>query len=228
MISIRAAKIDDVSMISLIHAYCWRETYAFMPEAVLRSRSREFREQQWLNWFDSHEESDALFVIEADQKVVGFCFCCRNRDPEIDGRGELHAAYVLPDYRGRETGPVMMLTMVDFLAEQGLTPPVLWAFRDNPIRFWYAQMGWRSQIKRDRVIEGRRLPEVGYVCDDCDKLRQRLQRLVTRYSSEAALTQIPQHSQMLGRQKFPNQIAVSPGNNRKATEMNQQTPQGLL
>ena len=228
MISIRTAKIDDVSMISQIHAFCWRETYAFMPEAVLRSRSREYRQQQWLDWFDSHEDTDGLFVIEAGQQVVGFCFCCQNRDPEIDGRGEMHAAYVLPDYRGRETGPVMMLTMVDFLIEQGLTPPVLWAFRDNPIRFWYAQMGWRSQVKRDRVIEGRRLPEVGYVCDDCDRLRRRLQMLLTRYSSENALTQIPRHSQMPLHQTFPNPIAVSPGNNRKATEMNRQIPPGRL
>lgn len=113
MISIRAAKIDDVSMISQIHAFCWRETYAFMPEAVLRSRSREYRQQQWLDWFDLTKIAmDYSLSNRANRSLV--LFCCRNKDPDIDGKGEMHAAYVLPDYRGRETGPIMMLTMVDF------------------------------------------------------------------------------------------------------------------
>lgn len=228
MISIRPAKIDDVSMVSRIHAFCWRETYSFMPEPVLQSRNREFRKMQWLGWFESQNENEGLFVVEADHDVVGFCFCCPNSDPEINGRGEMHAAYVMPAHRGREVGPVMMLTMLEFMMARELTPPVLWAFRSNPIRLWYAQMGWRSQVKRNRVLESFAVPEVGYVCDDCDALWLRLTRLVRRYCGETALTQTQQHFQTIRRQSRSRQPAASHGNSQTATETGLQIHPGPL
>mgnify|MGYP000008414173 CR=1 FL=1 len=228
MIAIRFAKKDDVSKVSEIHAFCWRETYSFMPEAVLRSRNQEFRRLQWLNWFESRSRDEALFVLEADDDIVGFCFCCPNRDDAITGSGEMHAAYVLPKYRGREVGPLMMLTMLDFMEAHGLTPPALWAFKNNPIRLWYAQLGWRSEVKRDRVIENVAIPEVGYVCDDCRTLRARLTRLISRYGGETALKQTQPRFRTLQHQNSFHLPVVSHGNSQTVKETGLQTRPDLL
>ena len=71
MMTIRLAKKDDVSKVSQIHAFCWRETYSFMPRTVLQSRNRKFRKSQWIKWFESQAKDEALFVVEADHVVVG-------------------------------------------------------------------------------------------------------------------------------------------------------------
>jgi len=223
MMTIRLAKKDDVSKVSQIHAFCWRETYSFMPRTVLQSRNRKFRKSQWIKWFESQAKDEALFVVEADHVVVGFCFCCPNRDEAIQGRGEMHAAYVLPDFRGREVGPMMMMAMLDFMIGHELTPPVLWAFRDNPIRLWYAQMGWRAEVRRDRVIEGCAIPEVGYVCTDVGALHTRLRKLIRRYCGETALTQTRQRFQRNPHQSSFRLTAVSPDNSRTMTETGRQT-----
>ncbi len=176
-ITIRAGSLTDVKNISSIHALCWREVYSFMPDAVISARNTEYRAKQWCAYFDQ-QKPGKLFVVECKGDVVGFCFCCPNNDSEIDAKGEMHAAYVLPEYRGKLVGPLMMREMAKALKNAAQSPMCLWAFKDNPIRIWYAQMGWKRAVERDRQLVGHAIPEVGYVCHDTQALIIRLERIV--------------------------------------------------
>ena len=177
-LSLRSATRDDVEDISSIHAACWREVYGFMPSAVLDNRNREFRKKQWNNWFSNKGDNENLTVAESDGQVVGFSFCLKSDDPDAENLGEMRAMYVLPDYRGGATGPLMMRNMACFLREQGLAPMVLWAFKQNPIRLWYAQLGWKRFLERDRFLAGHGIPEIGYQHTDPDAFISRLDRLI--------------------------------------------------
>lgn len=184
--SLRMATKDDVDAISKIHASCWREVYSFMPDDVLNSRTAEYRKKQWNNWLQSEADDQSLVVLLGDDEVVGFCCCKPNNDPDAPARGEMHAMYVLPEWRGGPVGPMMFRQMAVFLTERDMTPMVLWAFKKNPVRRWYAQLGWQKFIERDRVIEGQGIPEVGYIHNDPEKLIGRLDRLLA--SSEKRRT----------------------------------------
>lgn len=226
MLEIRPSRHSDVEQIAAIHESCWREVYHFMPPEVLNGRDQTYRRRQWGTWFDTRKESDALFSVQSGTQIVGFCFCCANADSAIDGRGEMHAAYILPEFRGGPVGPLMMLTMAEFLAGHGLTPMVLWAFKSNPIRIWYSQMGWRQSVTRDRVLLGHSIPEVGYVCHDLDQLMNRLRGILSRPTSSVA-RQSPRRSGTSDRQGLPTS-PVSHGENRTPPERPRRTLSGRL
>lgn len=177
----KPANPQDSNDISIIHAFCWRETYDFMPPEVLNNRSEDYRKNQWESWFEKKKPSEALYKVVADKKIVGFCFCKENDDIDLpEARGELHAAYILPEFRGGIVGPLMMKTMAKFLRRQNQCPISLWAFRENKVRLWYAQLGFKRVVARDRLIFGHAIPEFGYVHPDPDDLIDHMEFLISR------------------------------------------------
>lgn len=180
---IELAKEEDLGKICEIHISCWQEVYHFIPDKVHKARTWKVRYLQWLRVLKEQKPGTALFVLKQNTgEVVGFCFCAPNEDCDLNAASELHAAYILPEFRGGITGPLMMSTMVKFLMERDLTPIGLWAFDENKIQRWYQMLGFKRSIRRDRVIENTYIPESGFVCLEPDKLLARLQPIIDRYA----------------------------------------------
>lgn len=183
---ITTAHKKDLSEIASIHAQCWRDAYAFMPAEIINNRSENYRLEQWKAWMKSPAEAERLFMVRIDGVAVGFCFAKPNDDPDAPrALGELHAGYLLPAWRGSSAGPRMMLAMVEFLEEVDRVPLVLWAFRQNPIRIWYAQLGWKKFIERHRIIAGVGVPETGYLSPPLDGLKHRLETMIQSCDARA-------------------------------------------
>lgn len=191
-LSIRNGIYSDVHAISEIHCLCWREVYSFMPEEVFRARSKAYRREQWENWFEERPEGDTLIVLTSDETVVGFALSKPNTDPDIHAQGEMHAGYVLPDFRGGLSGPAMMKALATNMANLGQWPACIWAFKENPHRRFYTALGWHPVVHRDRVIAGQAIPEVGYTSPDYKALNARLDRMLV----SAAQRQIQPPSQL--------------------------------
>ncbi len=150
-----------------------------MPESILKNRDADFRKKQWLYWFEKTPLDEKLYVVTVDQTIVGFCCCKPCEDPDApDGAGEMHAAYVMPEYRGGIVGPVMIVNMGEFLLQRGYRSFVLWAFRQNRVRMWYGQIGFKSFVQRNRSIAGQGIPEIGYVCHDTNTLISKLRKQI--------------------------------------------------
>ncbi|WP_371256776.1 GNAT family N-acetyltransferase [Roseibium sp. TrichSKD4] len=162
-----------------------------MPDKVLAERSEKYRRYQWSNWFKTQTTSEALFCVLNDDAVVGFALCKPNSDTAIHARGEMHAAYILPTFRGGLVGPTVMMLMADFLHENDMWPSCLWAFRRNKYRRFYTATGWQPCVYRDRVIAGHPLAEIGYISPTYDELICRLERMRASISER----QSPRHSQ---------------------------------
>lgn len=195
--SVRKARDTDARAIAHIHAQSWQEVYHFMGPKVLASRNFEYRLNQWRRWFEATPKSEALYCLTHSGTVVGFAMAKPNTDDEISARGEFHACYILPQFRGGNSGPLAMQTLAEFLHSEHLWPACVWAFRDNPYRRIYAGIGCRAQVYRDRVIQGQRLPEIGYLVPPYQKLINRLERM--RASAVQRQTELPETSLRLER-----------------------------
>ncbi len=224
MISIRQAVPSDVLRIAEIHEYCWRETYHFMPSEVLDNRDAKYREAQWEKWFADKPEGENLYIIKAGWKTVGFC-CCKPCDDQDAPKhsGELHAAYTLPEYRGGVIGPLVIVEMGKFLLGEGYESLIIWAFKENQARIWYGQIGFQEFIRRDRIIAGHGVPEIGYVCNDTDVLMTRLSRQLSRLQLTSSPRNRQQHPYPVYSLRPQKKIARD--NNHRET---QKLPQSLL
>lgn len=200
MKSISCAEKKDIRIIARIHTECWREAYPFMPGQVHLNRNYQFRLEQWNDWLADRSGLRAVFVVEAANQIVGFAAVKPNDDPDIDAIGDLHACYLLPEYRGTSLGPLAMREMASFLYNSGQWPACIWAFRESPYRRIYPQLGAVATVFRDRVIAGCRLPEIGYLVSDYEIFAQRLNRMI----SSAAQRQT-------GSLRRPRRVAGLPG-----------------
>lgn len=195
--SIREATPLDVDKIAQVHAKCWREVYSFMPEKVLSNRNFDYRVRQWSEWFADRPKSEALFALVHGQEVVGFSVCKPNEDPAIPVPGELHACYILQEHRGSELGPLGLIAIASYLKDAGLWPACLWAFKSNPYRRIYPQLGCNAEVFRDRIIANSPLPEIGYRLTDYETFVSRLERM--RVSAAQRQMKLPQRQRHLER-----------------------------
>lgn len=178
-IQVIPATIHDVTEIARIHVDCWQNCYGFLPSELLSRRNKAFRHAQWSKCIKNPGLAERLYVIRSGQSGIGFCFAkpCDDKDAP-DGAGELHAGYVLPQWRGTSAGPKLMLTMAQFLEQHHKIPLIIWVFRQNPMRIWYAQLGWKKFIERSRTIDGIEVAEYGYISPPLQQLYHRLNVMI--------------------------------------------------
>lgn len=148
-----------------------------MPWKVHQARDLAYRQRQWQIWFANQPAQSNLFALEGHNRIVGFAMSKTNSDPSLDVPGEMHACYVLPEYRGTEIGPLGLMAIATFLKTEGLWPCCLWAFKSNPYRRIYPLLGCKPEVFRNRIIAGVELPEIGYRVTDYDCLMSRLDRM---------------------------------------------------
>ncbi len=163
MIDMKTARLEDAEAIARIHVSCWRDVYPFMPEDVHAARGFDYRLRQWTELLSTSDPNRQILIINDDGTTIGFTMVKENDDPAIpEARGELHAAYFLPQYRGHAIGIHALNRMIHFLWSRDLWPVCLWAFRDNPVREKYEKAGWTPVVHRERDVAGFMIPEVGY------------------------------------------------------------------
>lgn len=183
--NINFATEKDLITVSEIHSFCWRETYDFMPACVHEARSTNVRHKQWQDILRRNEPGAALFVLKTIEGViVGFSYCEPNKDADLDVEGELKAAYVLPDYRGGVSGPLLASAMVRYLLWHNIQTMGCWAFDQNKVQSWYRLLGFKRVIRRNRIIENIAIPESGFIYPDPIKLLNRLQPFIDAHFSE--------------------------------------------
>ncbi|MCV0429121.1 MAG: GNAT family N-acetyltransferase [Roseibium sp.] len=185
--NIRNGKCGDANTISEIHSMCWREVYSFMPDEVHQARSKDYRKSQWERWFSDQPDGETLLVLTHDETVVGFALSKPNTDCDISAPGEMHAGYVLPEYRGGMSGPAMMKGLAERMMQMGQWPACIWAFKENPHRRFYSALGWHAVVHRDRTIAGKQIPEIGYTSPSYDELTCRLDRMLSSFSQRQIL-----------------------------------------
>lgn len=193
---VRRAEVSDVCSVSMIHHRCWSECYKFMPPHVLEARGPSFRQTQWARLLSAPRPwLYSIAVLTHDQEIVGFSIIKPNEDPDLLGAAyELHAMYILPGHRGGVGGPKLLRWMLDDLGLGGDDRFSVWVFCENPMRFAYFAAGMTIEVRRDRVIEGERVPELGLLSPPVSKVRAVLDRLIRRAGAEGGAAETRLHS----------------------------------
>lgn len=185
MYSIREAQPYDVDRISQIHVSCWRECYPFMPIAVHRARGIDARRAQWQAQIAASDKNSWTLVLECDGVVVGFSHTCPNRDVDLPNPDyELHACYFETAHRGTDAGAMMLREMVDRIDQADGKSFLVWVFAKNPMRITYRAAGLQPMIRRDRMVAGYAIPEIGLGCLSVPAFLQKLDRYLAMRSRQ--------------------------------------------
>ncbi|WP_202318441.1 GNAT family N-acetyltransferase [Archaeoglobus neptunius] len=136
---VRTVERDDISSFVEVYtkAYEGLEEYAY-------TRRREIR--NYFKWLFSRDR-DGFMVAEVDGEVVGFVACDTNWISVFERQkvGEIHELFILPEWRCRGIGSVLLGRAIEYSKSRGRRIAELWAGRTNyRARRFYSSHGFRE------------------------------------------------------------------------------------
>ncbi|HWR23195.1 MAG TPA: GNAT family N-acetyltransferase [Feifaniaceae bacterium] len=146
---LRTAAIQDIPLISRIHAASWKAAYKGMiPEAYLNTLPEEYWVEPFTNWLRAGE-LQAIIAWEGDTpagcvsfgKPVSVPDLERNELPE--GCGEVRSLYIHPDHMRRGYGKALLRAAELELRIRGFSHCCLYTLEQNKIaRAFYEKNGY--------------------------------------------------------------------------------------
>lgn len=165
MISIKTAKLEDVEMISLIFAACWKKAYKrILPRKYLKKLQDNFMNESLVKLIE--DENSGLKVICNDDKIIGAAAFGKSTDKYHRTYGEIYYIYIHPKYKRKGFGSFLFNAIVNDVRNCGYKMCHLWVFRDNKkaIKF-YEKMNFEcsDSIRYFEVDEAKDVfPEIRY------------------------------------------------------------------
>lgn len=145
--TVRKASRQDVEAIATIHATSWAYAYRGMiSDDYLDALTPSSREPMWQDILEAEDLRVAVWVAEAQGRLVGFCWAGppQGEDNHID-RLEIYTLYLAPDHMRRGIGSLLMQAISDHAHRTGTRHLMLWVLRDNaPARAFYEAHGWTT------------------------------------------------------------------------------------
>ena len=159
-LSCRRAGPEDAAQIATVHVSSWRSAYInVVPFDLLAGLSVEVRKAGWEQILSSSDPRSATFVIEKEDKVVGFAHIGRaaRLDPILNF-GEIYSLYLLEEVWGQGGGSRLMQEVLLFMKWADYAKLQLWVLdgNDRANRFYE-----RCGFKRDESEQGEKLEQLG-------------------------------------------------------------------
>ncbi|MGM0437027.1 MAG: N-acetyltransferase family protein [Bacillota bacterium] len=149
--NIREAKSSDVKDITKVHVESWKTTYKnIFPVEFLETINFDKRYKLWEKILN-HSGDELVYLLEFDNKVVGFLSAGPAREESFDYEAEIYALYVLEDYQNKGLGQKLFETALDYIKNKGYESIYVWVLKDNPSVEFYKKMGGKKI--RDSKIE---------------------------------------------------------------------------
>ena len=155
---IRKMTREDCKAAAHVIALSWKETYrGIVPEEELnRTNEQTIAENSRKNF----PEDNHQFVLEADGTIAGYMNVGLTDEKEYEHCGEIHAVYLLQEYKGKGFGRKMVEAGIRELKAMGCDKMVIGCLAGNPSNSFYEHMGGK-RIKT-RIYERLQLPENVY------------------------------------------------------------------
>lgn len=163
---VRAASVEDAHAIADVHVASWQAAYAGqLPNRYLDGLSADNRTSTWVEVL-SQEPPTAVFVIGADDHLMGFAAVGASRDDDAPSGqvGEVAAIYARDEAWGRGVGRQLMAKALQHLRATGFEDATLWVLdsNDRAIEF-YEGGGWGADgATRQDTIGGQLVTEIRY------------------------------------------------------------------
>lgn len=143
--TIRRALAIDAATIGSIHVESWNVAYrGIMPDDVIARTDLAYRTRFWAERIADREWP--VFLIEEEGECRAFCQMIPSRDPDDDPErvGHITSLHVLPHWRGRGYGRVLMDHVLDEFRRRGFAEVSLWVLEENrSARRFYQKRGFK-------------------------------------------------------------------------------------
>lgn len=154
-VTIRRASLSDAEQIGPVHAQAWREAYAgILSDEWLENVSDSERIAKW-HTILSEPNPAQQWVVEVDDKIVGFSASGPPRDANPIRSLELWSLHVLRSHTRVGIGTALVAAAV------GNTPASLWVLEANyPAQRFYTAMGFSPDGARGILTSWENVPEI--------------------------------------------------------------------
>lgn len=149
---IRKIKKDDCKQIAHVVTIAWNESYkGLVPDSFLNGLY-ENEEQRATNIYnDFNENNNHQFVLEIDNKVVGFVSVGETDEKEYKNCGELYAIYIIKDYKGKGFGKQLFEAGKNELKNMGFNKMIIGCLEGNLANGFYKHQG--RILSETRIFE---------------------------------------------------------------------------
>ena len=162
---IRKRTKEDCKDIAHVVTVAWNETYkGIVPDWFLDElkNNEEERAKKTFNEFD--EQDNNQFVLEVDNKVVGFVNFGVTGDESYQNCGEIFALYILSEYKGNGFGRKLVETAKNELKNMGYDKMIIACLKGNPSNDFYKHIG--GVYVKDGLYKRLQLEENVYYYDN--------------------------------------------------------------
>ena len=161
---IRKMKMSDCKDVVHVITIAWNETYkGIVPDDYLNNLylNEEERINIFINRFN--ENDNHQFVLEVDNKVVGYMNVGITNDTEYSNCGEIFAIYIINGYKGYGYGRELIETGIKELKNMNCNKMLIACLDGNPTNEFYKHIG--GKLIKKKVFEKLQLPENVYYYD---------------------------------------------------------------
>ncbi len=158
---IRKKERKDCADVAHVVTVAWNETYKgivsdeFLNNLYLTEKERAFNSYNKFNEKDNHQ-----YVLEVDNKIVGFINVGSSDENTYDNCGEIHAVYIINGYKGSEFGKKLIEAGINELKKMGYDRMIIGCLVGNPSNGFYKHIG--GKYIKQRIFEKLKLPENVY------------------------------------------------------------------
>lgn len=162
---IRKKERKDCADVAYVVTVAWNETYKgmvpddFLEELYLNEEDRAINSYNKFDENDNHQ-----YVLEVDNKVVGFISVGSTDEKEYDNCGELYAIYIINGYKGNGYGKKLIDVGIKELKKMGYNKMIVVCLEGNPTNKFYKHIG--GKFIKKRVFKKLNLLENVYYFDE--------------------------------------------------------------
>lgn len=158
---IRRRTKNDCKDIAHIVTVAWNETYKrIVPDWFLEELKNNENERAQKAYDEFDVNNNNQFVLEVDNKVVGFVNFGPAQDEDYTNCGEIIALYIIKKYKGNGFGRKLVETAVKELKLLGFDKMIIACLKGNPSNKFYEHIG--GKYAKDGTYKRLNLPENVY------------------------------------------------------------------
>lgn len=159
---IRPATLSDSPAIARVHVSSWRSTFrGLLPDDFLASLDEAHYEERWKRLIGA--STSKVYVVDAEDGIVGFASGGRERAGVAGFGGELYAIFLIDSAQRRGFGISLVRALVGGLRDMGLDDMIVWVLRDNwGARHFYERLGGVYIETHPITFGSASIPEVSY------------------------------------------------------------------
>ena len=158
---IRKKERKDCADVAHVVTVAWNETYrGIVPDEFLANLYNNEEERAKNSYNNFNEKENHQYILEVDDKVVGFVNVGSSDETDYENCGEIHAVYIINGYKEHGYGKKLIDAGIQELKSMNFDKMVIGCLDGNPSNEFYKHLG--GKFVKTRIFEKLQLPENVY------------------------------------------------------------------